>query len=118
MSHETAHHSHAKRIWMVFGILTLVTIVEVAFGIIKPRFLVENFFIGMKILNWIFIILTLYKAYYIAWAFMHLEDETPGYRWSIVTPLLILVPFLLFILLLEGDYIHDVFRYGFVKSDF
>jgi len=103
---------------MVFAILTVVTIVEVALGIIKPRFLVENFFIGMKILNWIFIILTLYKAHYIAWAFMHLEDETPGYRWSIVTPLLILVPFLLFILLLEGDYVHDVYRYGFMKMDF
>lgn len=118
MSHETTHQSHVKRIWIVFAILTVVTIVEVAFGIIKPRFLVENFFIGMKLLNWIFIILTLYKAHYIAWAFMHLEDEIPGYRWSIITPLLILIPYLLFILLLEGDYIHDVYRYGFMKWDF
>ena len=34
-----------------------------------------NTFLGMKLLNWIFIILTIIKAYYIAWDFMHLRDE-------------------------------------------
>ena len=32
--------------------------------------------LGMKILNWIFIILTIVKAYYITWDFMHMRDET------------------------------------------
>ena len=32
-----AHESNTKRIWVVFGILSLVTIVEVVFGIFKPK---------------------------------------------------------------------------------
>lgn len=112
-----AHESNTNRIWIVFGILSVITIVEVILGIIKPEALMVPV-LGMKILNWIFIILTLVKAYYIAWAFMHLEGEKGSFRWSIVLPLLILIPYLAFILLVEGNYIHDVFKDGFVSWDF
>lgn len=110
MAHETSHHeSNTKRIWMVFGILSLVTIVEVILGIIKPTFLVDNYFIRMKLLNWIFIILTIYKAYYITWAFMHMEGETKGLRRSVVWTAIFLIAYLVVILLAEGDYIYEVF---------
>ena len=52
-------------IWKVFWILLVVTGVEVILGIIKPPFLVETIFLGTKLLNHIFIILTLVKAAYI-----------------------------------------------------
>ncbi|TRZ45776.1 cytochrome C oxidase subunit IV family protein [Robertkochia solimangrovi] len=112
-----AHESNSKRIWTVFGILSVITIVEVALGIIKPESMMA-LVLGMKILNWIFIILTLVKAYYIAWAFMHLEGEKGSFRWSIVLPLLILIPYLAFILLVEGNYIHDVYSQGYISWDF
>ena len=32
-----AHESNTKRIWVVFGILSIITIVEVLFGIYKPK---------------------------------------------------------------------------------
>ena len=112
-----AHESNTKRLWTVFIILSIVTIVEVALGIVKPAWSMAPV-LGMKILNWIFIILTLVKAYYIAWAFMHLEGEKGSFRWSIVLPLLILIPYLAFILLVEGNYIHDVYVDGFVTWDF
>lgn len=70
-----AHESNTKRIWFVFGLLSLVTIVEVAFGIVRPDFLFKTDFLRMNLLNWLFIILTIVKAYYIVWAFMHLEGE-------------------------------------------
>ena len=38
----------------------------------------------MKGLNWIFIILTIVKAYYITWDFMHMRDETKGLRRAVV----------------------------------
>jgi cytochrome c oxidase subunit IV len=72
----------------------------------------------MKLLNWIFIILTIIKAYYIAWDFMHLRDERRSFTSSIVLPLLILIPYLIFILLLEADYIYNVMSDGFVSWDF
>ncbi len=66
--------------------------------------------LSMNLLNWIFIILTVVKAYYIMWAFMHLEGEKSNFRWSIVGPLVFLIIYLVFILLVEGNYIFDVFK--------
>ncbi len=77
-----------------------------------------NPFLGMKWLNWIFIILTIIKAYYIAWDFMHLRDEKRSFTSSIVLPLLILIPYLVFILLLEADYIYATMVNGFMAWNF
>ena len=116
MSHE--HVSNTKRIWLVFGILSVVTIVEVFLGIIKPDFLHMNNLLRMNLLNWIFIILTIFKAYYIIWAFMHMEGEKSSLRWSVVAPVIFLVAYLLFILLVEADYIFEVFKDSTIKWNF
>ncbi len=109
--------SNEQKIWGVLIFLSIVTIVEVALGILKPDFL-SAYFMRMKLLNWIFIILTLVKAYYITWDFMHMRDETVSLKNSIVLPLIILIPFLVFILFLEADYIFDVMFEGFVSWNF
>jgi cytochrome c oxidase subunit 4 len=116
MSHE--HVSNTNRIWLVFGILSAVTIVEVFLGIIKPESLHMNNFLGMNLLNWIFIILTIFKAYYIVWAFMHMEGEKSSLRWSVVAPVIFLVLYLLFILLIEADYVFEVFKNATIKWNF
>ncbi|MBT6251998.1 MAG: cytochrome C oxidase subunit IV family protein [Flavobacteriaceae bacterium] len=109
--------SNTQKIWGVLIFLSIVTVVEVALGIFKPTILM-SYFLGMKLLNWIFIILTIVKAYYIAWDFMHLRDETRSLTSSIVLPLVILIPYLVFILLLEADYIYNVMTDGFVSWNF
>src|SRR6056300_418286 len=109
--------SNQQRIWGVLIFLSIVTTVEVALGIIKPEVLMTSF-LRMKLLNWIFIILTIVKAYYIAWDFMHVRDEKSGLKNAIVLPLIILIPYLAFILLLEADYIFEVMRNGFVAWNF
>jgi hypothetical protein len=63
------HESNTGRIWKVFGLLSIITIVEVAFGIYKPAFLYDSHLFQMNLLNWLFIILTVVKAYYIMWAY-------------------------------------------------
>ncbi|GGG94429.1 cytochrome c oxidase subunit IV [Polaribacter pacificus] len=103
-----AHESNTKRIWKVFGFLSLITLVEVAFGIIRPHSLVFTNFLGTNLLNWLFIILTLVKAYGIAWTFMHLEGEKTWFRRSIVWTAVFLICYLITLLLLEGGYIFDV----------
>ena len=116
MSHE--HVSNTKRIWLVFGLLSVVTTVEVLLGIVKPEALHMNNFLSMNILNWIFIILTIFKAYYIVWAFMHMEGEKSGLRWAVVAPVIFLVSYLLFILLIEADYVFEIFKNATIKWNF
>lgn len=110
--------SNTQKIWGVLAFLSLVTAIEVILGIYKPEVLTQNFFIGMKLLNWIFIVLTLVKAYYIAWDFMHLRDEKSSLRRAIVWTPIFLVCYLVFILLYEADYIYRVFTDGYLSWNF
>lgn len=116
MSH--AHESNTAQIWKVFGILSVVTISEVFLGIIKPHGLVFNHLLGLSLLNWIFYILTILKAYYIVYSFMHMGGEKTSLKWSVVAPLIFLIIYLLFILLTEGDYIYGVFKDSTIKWNF
>lgn len=123
MSHDTTHQHHdssatKKRIWTVFGILSVLTIVEVIFGYIRPSFFVETEFVSMSILNWLFIILTIVKAYYITWAFMHMEHESKGLRRVVVWTGVFLISYLIAILLIEGAYIEEVYTKGYITWDF
>ena len=96
-------------IWKVFWILLFITAFEVALGIIKPSFLVDTVFLGTKLLNHVFIILTVIKAAYIILQFMHLGHEEVTLKWTILLPAIILVPYLLFIVLSEAAYTYLMF---------
>jgi len=109
--------SNTQKIWGVLVFLTIVTVIEVALGITKPESLMTKF-LGMKILNWIFIILTIVKAYYITWDFMHMRDETKALQRMVVWTAIFLILYLIFILLQEGGYVFDVYDNGYIKKDF
>jgi len=108
MAHAQEHTSHTKLIWKVFGILSLVTIVEVVLGIIKPESLHLTRILGTSPLNIIFLVLTLVKAYYITWFFMHMADEKKSLRRAVVWTAVFLIIYLATLLLIEGSYINDV----------
>ncbi len=130
-SHAEHHHEHkleifrglvkfknnTQKIWGVLIFLSIVTIIEVALGYIKPDFLNAQF-LALKWLNWIFIILTLVKAYYITWDFMHMRDEVSGLRRAVVWTAVFLIIYLIAILLVEGDYIYEVYKNNAVSFDF
>jgi putative Ca2+/H+ antiporter (TMEM165/GDT1 family) len=109
--------SNTQKIWGVLILLTIVTTVEVVLGIIKPAFMMESF-LSMKILNWVFIILTIVKAYYITWDFMHMRDETPTLRRVVVWTAIFLICYLMWILIQEAGYIFDTYDQGYIKRDF
>lgn len=129
--------SNVQKIWGVFVFLSIVTIIEVVLGIIKPAVLMTPFMsafeggfwatmaniflspiIFMKPLNLIFILLTLVKAYYITWDFMHMRDEVKGLRRAVVWTGVFLICYLVLILLLEGDYIFEVYKENYIKFNF
>ncbi|CDF77956.1 conserved hypothetical protein [Formosa agariphila KMM 3901] len=109
--------SNKEKIWGVLILLSIITAIEVVLGIYKPEILM-GYIAGMKVLNWIFIILTIVKAYYIAWDFMHLRDEASGLRRAIVWTGIFLICYLSFILLTEGGYIESVYSSGYMTHDF
>lgn len=106
-----------QKIWGVLILLSIVTLVEVALGIFKPKILLL-YFLNMKILNWIFISLTIVKAYYITWDFMHMRDETKTLRRVVVWTFVFLVLYLIFILIQEAGDIFDQGSDDYIKRDF
>jgi len=82
-------------IWKVFWILLAVTTVEVLLGMNQPEMLAGTRFLGTSLLNHIFIVLTLVKAGYIVLVFMHLGFERATFKWTILIPAFILIPYLL-----------------------
>lgn len=109
--------SNTQKIWGVLILLSIITTVEVVLGIYKPESLLGHL-LGMKALNWIFIILTIVKAYYITWDFMHMRDESSSLKRMVVWTAIFLIIYLVFILLQEGGYIFDVYSNGYIKTDF
>ena len=109
--------SNTQKIIGVLILLSVVTLVEVVLGIYKPEVLNQSF-ANLKLLNWIFIILTIVKAYYITWDFMHMRDETKALRRMVVWTAIFLICYLLWILLQEAGYIFEIYDKGYIKRDF
>jgi cytochrome c oxidase subunit 4 len=102
--------SNQQKIWGIFIFLSIVTFVEVGLGIIKPEVLVSTRFLHVSLLNIIFLVLTIVKAYYITWDFMHMRDETSFLRRAVVWSFVFLAIYLAFILLVEGNYIFEIIK--------
>jgi cytochrome c oxidase subunit IV len=84
-------------IWKTFWVLVGITAVEFVFV----------FFMNAGTLrNSIFIILTIFKAFFIVAEFMHLKHETKGLIWTILIPMALLI-WLLVALITEGSYVGE-----------
>lgn len=100
-----AHHSEEdgvkirKKIMFVTLLLTVITAVEVAMGIVFKR--AETF--TWEAIKWTFIVMTLVKAAYIVLVFMHLGDERRNLKMTILIPYLIFALYLIAILVTEGS---------------
>lgn len=86
-----------KKIWKVTLVLAIVTIVEVLAGLYLSHTLPKWF------INTAFIIMTVYKSYFIVKVFMHLGDEVKFFRFLVLIPLILLVWFII-AFLAEGSF--------------
>lgn len=87
-----------KQIVRVAIILSVVTTFEFAIA----------FTLGAgSIKTSIFVVMTIVKAFYIVWEFMHLGHEVKALKWMVIAPLLFVV-WLLIALLMEGSYIYEI----------
>ncbi len=99
---EEAGQKMRKKFYFVLALLSVVTIIEVAMGMIWSRD--ESM---KEILKYSFIILTLFKAGYITMVFMHLGDEKKSFQTVVLAPYFILIGYLIFICLSEALYVGE-----------
>ena len=91
-----------KKFYFVLALLSAITIIEVAMGMRWSR--VED----MKMILMVsFIGMTLVKAGYIVWVFMHLGDETGSFKSTILYTYFILIGYFIFIALVEAVYVGE-----------
>jgi len=75
-------------------------------------------FIYLIPLNFIFLVLTIVKAYYITWDFMHMRDERTSLKRAVVWTFVFLALYIALIFLTEGDYINEVYKNSIIKWNF
>ena len=104
------HHSDEegvkirKKIWFVTALLSIITIVEVAVGIVWPKADVSP---GMwTAIKYGYIVLTLVKAGYIVMVFMHLGDEKKTLKNMILVPYILFILYLIFICIMEATHVN------------
>ncbi|MFY0686145.1 MAG: cytochrome C oxidase subunit IV family protein [Cyclobacteriaceae bacterium] len=97
---KPVNKAKVKKFLQVMGILAGITALEFLVAFTLP-----HEYKWTRI--WIFIIMTIFKAYYIVSEFMHLGHEKKSLKMSIVLPLLF-VCFLIFILIVQADAIFSV----------
>lgn len=108
--HETVGPKARKRLWIVFWILLGITLFEVGIAL-TPLNAVGNEG-GRTFLRYLFISLTVVKAYYIIFFFMHLKYEQIGLKYALIGPFIMLIGYFVYMMMTEGNkinWIHMVF---------
>lgn len=106
-----AHHSEEegkikrRKLWNVFWIMLVVTIVELIIGFKAAEWgLLNEDRTSSVALKFIFIGLTIGKAFFIVFSFMHLGDEKKWVKYCILGPYMIFIIYLIFIIVGEANY--------------
>lgn len=72
-------------------LLGIVTVVEVLIALLGHGHIISGFHLSKWIMYPAMIGLSLYKAYFIVYEFMHMRYEVPGLVYSVLLPCLLLV---------------------------
>ena len=107
-----AHHSEEagkvmrRKLWNVFWIMLAITIFELIVGSYsKELHLIHDLDrTSTSTLKILFIGLTLGKAYFIIYKFMHLEHEKKGVKYAIIAPYTVFILYLVYVLVAEANY--------------
>ena len=86
---STESKNQVKRIWKIFWILLVITLVEVFMGMFFSHSMPKG------LVNFFFLALTILKAGYIVAVFMHLGDELKNFMTTVLIPLVLFVWFII-----------------------
>jgi cytochrome c oxidase subunit IV len=110
MAHHSEEEGKVKRrkLWNVFWIMLGVTIVELIIGFQASQWgLLNDDRSSTGILKFLFIGLTIFKAFFIVISFMHLGDEKKAFKYSVLAPYTLFILYLVYIILGEANYSKD-----------
>jgi len=107
-----AHHSEEdgkkkrKKLWKVFWIMLGITIVELIIGFQAAKWglLDPDDRTSTVTLKIIFIGLTIVKAFYIVYKFMHLGEEKKLMKYFVIAPYTLFIVYFIFIAIGEANY--------------
>ncbi len=103
---ESEDHHEAgltkSKIWQVAGVLLLITVVE----FIIALWAIPGHHISQHIGNYMYICLTLVKAFYIVGYFMHLKFERLGLQLALSLSFLFIGYFII-LMLIEGSHLNS-----------
>jgi cytochrome c oxidase subunit IV len=93
-AHDEAHTFDRKAIWRTFRILLYITVFELILAITYYEIEFSNPHLVKHLLNGVFVVLTLAKAFFIIAEFMHLRHEIRNLILSISIPALLFIWFI------------------------
>ena len=107
-AHGTEGHGHDDhaglskgKIWKVFGILLLITVIEFIIALV----FIPKGYMTQHVGNYIYIALTLLKAFYIVAYFMHLKYEKLGLQLALTVSFVFIIYFIV-LMLIEGGFLN------------
>jgi cytochrome c oxidase subunit IV len=100
--HADKHSFDTRLIWRTFWILSAITIFELVIAIIYY----ETSFLPKHILNGVFVIMTLAKAFFIVAEFMHLGHEIKNLVMTVAVPCLLFIWFIIAFMADGSSYLH------------
>ncbi len=95
VAHGQGQNFDTKAIWRTFRILLIITVVELILAIGYYEIDFSNKHFVKHVLNGIFVILTLTKAFYIIAEFMHLGHEIKNLILTLAMPSLLFIWFII-----------------------
>lgn len=91
MAQHLSYEESVRGVWKGLGLLAVVTLVEVALSIVKAMDSLEGIKPVIYAASLLIIALSVYKAYFIIYEFMHMAYEVKGLAMSVLLPVFLLL---------------------------
>ncbi|MBC6996539.1 cytochrome C oxidase subunit IV family protein [Neolewinella lacunae] len=91
MASHASYEDSKKAVWKGLGLLAAVTLAEVFLSLMKAAEWAEGMGWLFIIASLAIIILSIYKAYFIIYEFMHMAYEVRGLAMTVLLPMILLV---------------------------
>lgn len=91
MAQHLSYEESVSGVWKGLGLLAAVTVVEVLLSLLKAAEFAEEIRILIYVASLLIIGLSIYKAYFIIYEFMHMGYEVKGLAMSVLLPTFLLL---------------------------